>query len=72
MGVRNLADLIKVDSADPDDLTAQLAVVMLAPFAQMVRTSLRSTAAPARPGPIRACAPTAAPEVDPRGELRDA
>lgn len=37
MGVRNLADPIKVDSANPNDPMAQLPVVMLALFAQMKR-----------------------------------
>ena len=35
VGVRNLADPIKVDSADPADPMAQLAVVLLTLFAQM-------------------------------------
>ncbi len=38
VGVRNLADPIKVDSADPADPMGQLAVVLLALFAQMERT----------------------------------
>src|SRR5664280_3598992 len=38
VGVRNLADPIKVDSANPSDPMAQLAVVLLALFAQMERT----------------------------------
>lgn len=38
VGVRNLADPIRVDSANPDDPMAQLAVVMLALFAQLERT----------------------------------
>jgi DNA invertase Pin-like site-specific DNA recombinase len=36
VGVRNLADPIKVDSSNPDDPMAQLAVVLLALFAQTV------------------------------------
>jgi len=38
VGVRNLADPIKVDSADPADPMGRLAVVLLALFAQMERT----------------------------------
>jgi len=38
IGVRNLADPIKVDSSIPGDPMAQLAVVLLALFAQMERT----------------------------------
>ena len=38
VGVRNLADPIKVDSSNPDDPMAQLAVVLLALFGQMERT----------------------------------
>jgi DNA invertase Pin-like site-specific DNA recombinase len=38
VGVRNLADPIRIDSTDPDDPMAQLAVVLLALFAQMERT----------------------------------
>ena len=38
VGVRNLADPIRVDSTDPTDPMAQLAVVLLALFAQMERT----------------------------------
>jgi DNA invertase Pin-like site-specific DNA recombinase len=37
-GVRNLADPIRVDSSNPDDPMGQLAVVLLALFAQMERT----------------------------------
>jgi len=39
VGVRNLADPIRVDSTDPTDPMAQLAVVLLALFAQMERTT---------------------------------
>jgi len=35
VGVRNLADPIRVDSTNPDDPMAQLAVVLLALFGQM-------------------------------------
>ncbi len=45
MGVRNLADPIRIDSANPDDPMAQLAVVMLALFGQMERTYMLERAA---------------------------
>jgi len=48
VGVRNLADPIKVDSTNPDDPMAQLAVVMLALFAQMERTYMLERVAHAR------------------------
>jgi DNA invertase Pin-like site-specific DNA recombinase len=51
VGVRNLADPIKVDSvdsADPADAMGQLAVVLLALFAQMERTFTCERAAHAR------------------------
>jgi DNA invertase Pin-like site-specific DNA recombinase len=48
IGVRNLADPIKVDTADKDDPMAQLAVIMLAMFAQMERTYSIERAAHAR------------------------
>jgi DNA invertase Pin-like site-specific DNA recombinase len=48
VGVRNLADAIKIDSSDPDDPMAQLAVVLLALFAQMERTYMIERAAHAR------------------------
>jgi len=48
VGVRNLADPIKVDSADPADPVGQLAVVLLALFAQMERTYTTERAAHAR------------------------
>jgi len=48
VGVRNLADPIKVDSANPGDPMAQLAVVLLASFAQMERTYMLERAAHAR------------------------
>ena len=48
VGVRNLADPIKVDSANPSDPMAQLAVVLLALFAQMERTYTVERAAHAR------------------------
>lgn len=48
VGVRNLADPIKVDSSNPSDPMAQLAVVLLALFAQMERTYTLERAAHAR------------------------
>jgi len=48
VGVRNLADPIKVDSADPTDPMGQLALVLLALFAQMERTYTCERAAHAR------------------------
>ncbi len=48
VGVRNLADPIRVDSSRPDDPLAQLAVVLLALFAQMERTYALERAAHAR------------------------
>ena len=48
VGVHNLADPIKVDSSNPDDAMAQLAVVLLALFGQMERTYTMERAAHAR------------------------
>jgi len=48
IGIRNLADPIKVDSTSPEDPMAQLAVVLLALFAQMERTYTLERAAHAR------------------------
>ncbi len=48
VGVRNLADPIKVDSTNPADPMGQLAVVLLALFAQMERTYTCERAAHAR------------------------
>jgi DNA invertase Pin-like site-specific DNA recombinase len=48
IGVRNLADPIMVDSSNPDDPMAQLAVVLLALFGQMERTYTMARAAHAR------------------------
>ncbi|WJZ68353.1 recombinase family protein [Kocuria rosea] len=48
VGVRNLADPIKVDSTNPNDPMAQLAVVLLALFGQMERTHTFERAAHAR------------------------
>lgn len=49
VGIRNLADPIRVDSANPEDPMGQLAVVLLALFAQMEGTySLERAAAAAK------------------------
>ena len=48
VGVRNLADPIKVDSSNPEDPMAQLSVVLLALFGQMERTYALERAAHAR------------------------
>jgi len=48
VGVRNLADSIKLDSSNPDDPMAQLNVVLLALFGQMERTYSLERAAHAR------------------------
>ncbi|MFH8273758.1 helix-turn-helix domain-containing protein, partial [Streptomyces roseolus] len=48
VGIRNLADPIRIDSSNPDDPMAQLAVVLLALFAQMERTYTLERAAHAR------------------------
>jgi len=48
VGVRNLADPIRVDSSRPEDPMAQLAVVLLALFGQMERTYTAERAAHAR------------------------
>jgi DNA invertase Pin-like site-specific DNA recombinase len=48
IGIRNLADPIKVDSCRPEDPMAQLAVMLLALFAQMERTYTMERAAHAR------------------------
>jgi len=48
IGVRNLADPIRVDSSHPNDPMAQLAVVLLALFGQMERTYAIERAAHAR------------------------
>jgi len=49
VGARNLADPVKVNSADPADVVGQL-VVLLALFAQMERTYTTERAAPAGAG----------------------
>ncbi|MCZ1073312.1 recombinase family protein [Rhodococcus sp. A5(2022)] len=48
VGVRSLADPIRIDSSDPDNPMAQLAVVLLALFGQMERTYSLERAAHAR------------------------
>lgn len=48
VGVRNLVDPMKVDSTNPSDPMGQLAVVLLALFAQMERTYTVERAAHAR------------------------
>jgi DNA invertase Pin-like site-specific DNA recombinase len=48
VGLRNLADPIRIDTGAPDDPMAQLSVVMLALFAQMERTYSLERAAHAR------------------------
>ena len=48
VGVRNLADPIKIDSSNPEDPMGQLAVVLLALFGQMERTYTLERAAHAR------------------------
>ncbi len=48
VGVRNLADPIRVDSSNPADPMAPLAVVLLALFGQMERTYTLERAAHAR------------------------
>jgi DNA invertase Pin-like site-specific DNA recombinase len=48
IGVRNLAGPIRVDSSNPNDPMAQLAVVLLALFGQMERTYAMERAAHAR------------------------
>lgn len=48
VGVRTLADPIKVDSSNPNDPMAQLAVVILSLFGQMERTYAVERAAHAR------------------------
>jgi hypothetical protein len=47
VGIRNVADPIKGDSSSPADPMAQLAVVLLALFAQMERTYTASSVPPA-------------------------
>jgi DNA invertase Pin-like site-specific DNA recombinase len=48
VGIRNLADPIRIDSSNPADPMAQLAVVLLALFGQMERTYMLERAAHAR------------------------
>lgn len=58
IGLRNLADPIRIDTTDPDDPMAQLAIVMLALFAQMERTYMLE-----RVGHARAVAEAAGKQV---------
>lgn len=48
IGLRNLADPVRVDSTGPDDPMAQLTLLLLALFAQMERTYTLERAADAR------------------------
>lgn len=48
IGIRNLADPMRIDSSTPDDPMAQLAVVMLSLFGQMERTYAIERSAHAR------------------------
>ena len=65
VGVRNLADPIRIDSTDPGGPMAQLAVVLLALFAQMERTYASSVPrTPARWPRPRAAAPGGRISVD--------
>lgn len=48
VGIRTLADPLGIDTSEPDSPTAQLAVVMLALFAQMERTYATERASHAR------------------------
>ena len=48
VGVRTLADPLRIDTSNPDSPVAQLAVVMLALFAEMERTYAAERAAHAR------------------------
>jgi DNA invertase Pin-like site-specific DNA recombinase len=63
VGVRNLADPIRVDSSRPDDPMAQLAVVLLALFAQMERTYALERAAHARSVAVAKGRPVGRPSV---------
>jgi hypothetical protein len=81
VGVRNRADPIRVDSSNPADPMAQLAVVLLALFGQVERTYTLERAAHARAvaaakgrrvglghrrlGPTRLCHPPCAPSGTP-------
>ena len=63
VGVRNLADPIRVDSSNPDNPMGQLAVVMLALFAQMERTYAIKHATHAQAGTAAAGRRTGRPSV---------
>jgi len=64
VGVRNLADPIRVDSSNPSDPMAQLAVVLLALFGQMERTYTLERAAHAAPSRPPKAAGSAGRSVD--------
>jgi DNA invertase Pin-like site-specific DNA recombinase len=63
IGLRNLADPIKVDSSRPEDPMGQLALVLLALFAQMERTYMLERAAHARAMAARSGKQTGRPSV---------
>ncbi len=63
VGVRNLADPIRIDSTNPDDPMAQLAVVLLALFGQMERTYALERAAHARSVALAKGRPVGRPRV---------
>lgn len=48
IALRTLDDPIKIDTSDPDDMMGQLAIVLMALFAQMERTFMLERAAGAR------------------------
>jgi len=69
IGVCNLADPIRADSASPEDPMAQLAVVLLALFAQMERTCTLERAAHARAVAAARGRRTGRPSVVTRSQL---
>lgn len=77
VGVRNLADPIRIDSTNPDDPMAQLAVVLLALFGQMERTYAVERAAHARAvaaskgRPVGRPSVISAEQIDYAAHLRD-
>jgi DNA invertase Pin-like site-specific DNA recombinase len=77
VGVRNLADPIRIDSTNPDDPMAQLAVVLLALFGQMERTYAVERAAHARAvaaskgRPVGRPSVVSAEQIDYAAHLRD-
>jgi DNA invertase Pin-like site-specific DNA recombinase len=72
IGVRTLADPIKVDSTNRDDPMAQLGVVLLAMFAQMERTYTMERAAHARAVALKEGRQIGRPSVLDEKKLRDA